>query len=342
MKKVIGITLVFGMAICAVPSYGHHSFAATFTNDTITVEGYVHEMKFTNPHTTILFDVTDDNGVVTRWVTEGGAPNGLRRRGWDKESVVQGDYIRVTGNSTRNGSPMVSTGELVFVNPNTGFVIGPPGGEAREEVVVMNMPLQLDNGLPNFTGEWVGDSTGRVGAPINNVPPLSFNEVGAALQAKFDAVNDPQVQCEPPGLARQAGFTPHPVRIAQYDDHVVISYEEYGGVRNVYFDDRGLVGGDHSHLGQSIAHYEGQKLIVESSHLLPNLVATNGNLLTDQQTIVETYYRNDDPDGRSVLALDMVVTDHGHLTAPWTISWGKYATSDYEFIGVDCQKPLDY
>ena len=94
--------------------------------------------------------------------------------------------------------------------------------------------------------------------------------------------------------------------------------------------------------GQSIAHYDGQKLVVESSHLLPNLVATNGNLLTDQATSVETYYRNDTRDGRAVLALDMVVTDPGHLTAPWTISWGKYAEKDYEFIEVECEIPLSY
>jgi hypothetical protein len=85
------------------------------------------------------------------------------------------------------------------------------------------------------------------------------------------------------------------------------------------------VGVEKTHLGQSIARYDGQKLIIESTHLLPNFVAPNGNLLTGQTTTVGTCYRKDKPDGRAVLALDLVATDPGHLTAPWTISWEKYA-----------------
>ena len=342
MLKIVGISIIIGAVLGTTPTYAHHSFAATFTNDTITVEGYVEDFKFANPHVTVWFNVTGENGEVTRWVSEGGSATAMRRGGWGRDTVVKGDYIRITGNSSRNGSPMVSTGELVFVDPDTGAVLREPGGEETEEVAVINMPLQLENGLPNFTGTWTRDSTGRVGPPIQNVPPLPLNEVGAALQANFDAKNDPQVQCEPPGLIRQAGFTPHPVQIEQYDDHVVISYEEYAGVRTIYFDDRDLVGGEHTHLGQSIARYEGQKLIIKSSHLLPNLVATNGNLLTEQTTTVETYYRADTPEGRALLAQDLVATDPGHLTAPWTISWGKYAEEDYEFIEVECHKPLAY
>ena len=267
----------------------------------------------------------------------------MRNSGWDRDTLSPGDYIRITGESTRNGSPMVSmveAGSVEFVDPRTGRVMGTPGGEQRDDGAVMDMPLQLANGLPNLSGAWTGEATGRVGRPIDNVPPLPFNEIGAAIQATFDPANDPQVRCEPPGLVRQAGFTPHPVRLEQYDDRIELSYEEYAGHRTVYFDDRDLGGAEKTHLGQSIARYEGQTLIIESTNLLPNLVETNGNLLTDQQTTVETYYRKDTPDGRAVLALDMVVTDPGHLTAPWLIRWEKYAERDYEFIEVECEVPL--
>lgn len=334
---------LLGIMLSIAPAHAHHSFAATFTNDIIVVEGVVERMKFSNPHVIVYFDVTDEDGEVTQWLAEGGSATSYRNQGWSQDTIVQGDFIRITGASTRNGSPMVSMvedGSIEFVDPGTGLVVGTPGGEEEEDTAVMDMPLQLANGLPNLSGAWTGEATGRVGRPILHVPPLPFNEVGAALQAKFDPANDPQVHCEPPGLVRQAGFTPHPVRIEQYDDRVVISYEEYAGRRAVYFDDRDIGGTEKTHLGQSIARYEGQKLVIESTHLLPNLVATNGNLLTDQTTTVETYYRKDKPDGRAVLALDMVATDPGHLTAPWTISWEKYAERDYEFIEVECEIPL--
>lgn len=335
--------LLMALVLAATPIHAHHSFAATFTDETIVVEGVVERLKFSNPHVIVYFDVTDENGNVTQWLGEGGSATSLRNSGWDRNTLSPGDHIRITGNSTRNGSPMVSMVEddsVKFVDPQNGRVVGTPGGDEQDDGAVMNMPLQLANGLPNLSGAWTGEATGRVGRPIDNVPPLPFNETGAAIQATFDPANDPQVRCEPPGLVRQAGFTPHPVRLEQYEDRIELSYEEYAGHRTVYFDDRDPGGTEKTHLGQSIARYEGQTLIIESTNLLPNLVATNGNLLTDQQTTVETYYRKDTPDGRAVLALDMVVTDPGHLTAPWLIRWEKYAERDYEFIEVECAVPL--
>lgn len=335
---------VLGLTFSIAPAHAHHSFAATFTENIIVVEGVVETLKFSNPHVIVYFNVTGEDGEVTQWLGEGAAATNYRGRGWNQDTLVAGDYIRITGASSRNGSPMVSAveeGSIQFVDPDSGLVIGTPGGQRIEKLGVFDKPLQLANGLPNISGAWTGEATGRVGRPILHVPPLPFNEVGKALQAKFDPVNDPQVRCEPPGLVRQAGFTPHPVRIEQNSDHVVIYYEEYAGLRTIYFDDRDLVGGaEKTHLGQSIARYEDQKLIIESTHLLPNLVATNGNELTDQTTTVETYYRKDKLDGRAVLALDLVATDPGHLTEPWTISWEKYAERNYEFIEVECEIPL--
>ncbi len=299
-------------------------------------------------------------GEQTEWMIEGGAATLMRNRGWSRDSLVEGDFIRVTGNSTRNGSPMVSLGTLNLIDPVTKAVLGEPGGEIADPVSPeeLLLPLVRADGLPNLTGAWTnairgggppgspegprGSGGPPGGGPGRGGPAMPFNEVGAALQAEYDPVNDPQVQCEPPGVVRQAGFTPHPVRVEQFDDHVVISYEEYGGVRTVYFDDRDLVGGAHSNLGQSIARYEGQNLIIETSHLLANLTGPNGNGITDQTTTVETFFRSEDEDGRSFLNLEMAVTDPGHLSGVWNLSWKKPFTPDYEFIEVDCHKPLAY
>jgi hypothetical protein len=343
MLNIIRCSVLLIIAVSVAPTYAHHSFAATFSDQIITVEGTVERLKYSNPHVIVYFNVNDENGEETQWLAEGGSATTLRRNGWNKDTLIKGDYIRITGESTRNGSPMVSMQEsdsINFVDPSTGEIIGTPGTARAEKAGVFDMPLQLANGLPNISGAWTGEATGRVGRPILHVPPMDYNEIGAALQAEFDPVNDPQVQCEPPGLVRQAGFSPHPVRIEQYDDHVVLNYEEYAGLRTIYFDDRDLVGGEHTHLGQSIARYEGQKLIIESSHLLPNLSATTGNPLTDQTTTVETYYRQDELNGRAVLRSDMLATDPGYLLTPWTISWSKYAENDYGFIEVECKKPL--
>lgn len=343
------MALLFLAAFWLSSADAHHSFSATFTDEIITVEGVVERMSFSNPHVIVFFNVTEDNGEQQEWMSEGSAATLLRNRGWSRDSLVKGDYIRVTGNSTRNGSPMVSMEEIHLVNPQTGAIVGTPGEQSTEvaEVAVVSnsIPMTRADGLPNLTGAWTNAIRNRGGAGAGErrgPPALPFNEVGAALQAEFDPINDPQVQCEPPGLVRQAGFTPHPYRVEQFDDHVVLSYEEYGSVRTIYFDDRDLVGGEHTNLGQSIARYEGQKLIIETTHLLANLSSTAGNMLSDQTTTVETYYRSEDVDGRSFLNMEMVITDPLYLAEPHTMSSTKPYTAGYEFIAVDCYKPLAY
>lgn len=345
VRTAIKISLVLLMVAHTPLSHAHHSFAATFTDNMITVEGVVERYKFVNPHVMVYFNVVDENGLKTQWVTEGLSATTMLRRGWKRDSITVGDTIRVTGSSTRNGSPMVSTDSLEFIDPLTGTVIGSPGEEAAQSTATSTTPMQRDDGHPNLSGAWRRIIPGRPDDPTG----AFFNEAGALLQAAFDPVNDPQVQCEPPGLVRQAAATPHPMKLTQYDDHVVLEYEEYGSVRTVYFDDRAVKneaqgdssqGDSLSHLGQSVARYEEQKLIIQTSGLLANLSGTNGNALSDQASTVETYYRNiDDKDGSSI-TMEMVITDPGHLTAPWTLNWQKYFVEGHQFIENDCEVPL--
>lgn len=155
MYRFISTSLALSLVFSAFPVQAHHSFAATFTDQEITVEGYVEKMSFTNPHVIIYFNVTDENGEQQQWMSEGSAATLLRNRGWNQASLVEGDYIRVTGNSTRNGSPMVSMGTINLIDPATGAIAGTPGQEATETVVADNsLPMVRPDGLPNLTGAW--------------------------------------------------------------------------------------------------------------------------------------------------------------------------------------------
>jgi hypothetical protein len=345
-NKIYRVFIIF--YLFCLEANAHHSFASTFDETSlITMEGFVDSVKYANPHVLVYFLVEDDEGNEELWYAESGSPITLRNINWNRDTISQGDYIRITGYPSRNGARMIGTQSpaehIKFINPSTGEIIGELGGEV-EDASVTNMPLQLADGTPNFSGYWAGlarrDETGRLGRARDSVPFHDFNEEAAELQAMFDPKDDPQVWCEPPGLVRQAAFGPHPVHIEQYEDRVIISYEEYAGRRVIYFDKRDVVGGEHSHLGQSWARYDDQKLIIESSHLLPNLAANVGYLLSDQTTTIETYYRNDLEDGRAVLMMSMEVKDPVNLLSPVIWSWGRYAASNYEFTDVVCEKPL--
>jgi hypothetical protein len=203
------------------------------------------------------------------------------------------------------------------------------------------VPLKLKDGRPNLTGAWDrirGGSRGGSPEELDGVPP--FNAAGEAAQAAYNTADDPQIFCEPPGVVRQAGFTPHPVRITQNDDHVVLEYEEYGGRRVVYFGDELPAPGEKSHLGDSVARYEGDALIIESRNLLSNPSQPWGYQTSDQVSTVEIYKRADEPQIGSIVTAKMIVTDPGYLSEPWELNRDRFYSEGYEFIENDCRPPL--
>ena len=337
--KAIISTLSLTMLFAAGQASAHHSFTASFVEDEIVREGVVNRYIFRNPHVLIYMDVTGENGEQAEWMVEGSAATSLRNRGWSDETIQPGELVRITGMAGRDGKLMISLEHVEVLDPDTRTVLRNPSLERSQgqaaPAEIVSIPMQLPDGRPNLTGAWV---QGRDGPGFRNhrLPP--FNEAGAALQAQWDPINDPQVACEDPGLVRQAGFTPHPVRIEQFDDHVVISYEEYGGVRTIYFDDHDL-SDEYRRLGQSTARYEGDTLVIESTHIPANPTGTPGHWLSDRTTTVETYRRLDDPTQGPMVEMEMIITDPGYLTEPWEMVWKKLYRENYEFIPVECHAP---
>jgi len=95
------------IAVCAVslaallgwvPLRAHHAFAAEYDREKpITLTGTVTKLEWTNPHARIYIDVKDESGKVVNWDCELGPPNGLMRRGWNRNSVKAGLVVTITG-----------------------------------------------------------------------------------------------------------------------------------------------------------------------------------------------------------------------------------------------------
>jgi len=360
MKKII---MMFFASVALLTTYSvsaHHSFSATFSaGDKITVEGVVTEWSFKNPHVLVYFDVTNDDGTVTNWVSEGAAATNMRRNGWSADTFTPGEIVRVTGDRTHDGSPMTSIDTVLVLDANgeivrelgeqetqitgddpeyvaEGNAMGGMGGPQESFVKAAPMDLTLADGRPNLTGAWTRHGMGLGRPPVANV---TYNETGQKAQALFTEAVDPQVFCDAPGLMRQAGMTPHPVRITQFDDRVEFAWEEYGGSRTVYFDDRDAKGYK-TRLGDGIARYEDGALIIETTNLLSNPSSPGGQLLSDQATITERYTRVDDDKFGPVLRIQAFGKDPDWVEGELIFDGLKMSAGEYEFIENDCQPPL--
>lgn len=86
----------------------HHSFAAFFDpTRTVTVKGTVTAFRFTNPHGTIVVDVTGADGKSREWRAETNAPVVLVRRGWTRTILKPGDVVTIEGWPARDGKPWI-------------------------------------------------------------------------------------------------------------------------------------------------------------------------------------------------------------------------------------------
>jgi hypothetical protein len=123
----------FLLAAAAVPVIAHHSFAAEFdAKKPVKMTGTVVKMEWINPHSWIHIDVKKADGSTERWMVEGGAPNALLRRGWNKNSLPEGTEIVVEGFQAKDGSTRANGRDITFPDGKKLFV-GSSGIGAPDE-----------------------------------------------------------------------------------------------------------------------------------------------------------------------------------------------------------------
>ena len=112
-------SLLAGAVLAAFPAAGHHSFAAEYDSSApITVKGTVTKVEWTNPHSYVYVDVRDVNGNVVNWAVEGYPPNTLRRTGFTRDLMKQGDIVTINGWKARDGANRMAARDVTFANGN--------------------------------------------------------------------------------------------------------------------------------------------------------------------------------------------------------------------------------
>ena len=116
MRKTYSVAVAsVGLLAAVSPVWAHHAFAAEYDGKKqVHLEGVVTQMEWINPHTWIHIDVTAPDGTVTSWMIEGGSPNILLRRGFNKGSLEKGQKITVDGFMAKDGSNRANGSNITY------------------------------------------------------------------------------------------------------------------------------------------------------------------------------------------------------------------------------------
>ena len=102
--KVMSLTAVAIVALTA-PAFAHHSFAMFDASKTVTLNGTVKEFEWTNPHSWLRVNVTDEKtGKPLLWALELSSPARLVTMGMKSDSVHPGDQVSVTFHPMKDGT----------------------------------------------------------------------------------------------------------------------------------------------------------------------------------------------------------------------------------------------
>ncbi len=146
------------------------------------------------------------------------------------------------------------------------------------------------------------DDTGPVEFPAGEYGGLKLKpaEIEAARKwSPYDQLTTDNA-CKPPSIV-YAMQGPFPIEIFQSEKFIVIKLEYYDMVRMVFLDGRQPEGDyPHSDVGFSSGHWEGNTLVVETTHLEAATLTNNGLDHTDDVRVIERFKLSDD--GKTLLS----------------------------------------
>ena len=120
-KFVLSIALI-SMSTFSTVALSHHSISAEFdARNPVEVSGVLLEWKMLNPHTYMILEVVNDEGVAENWtISFGPASKLMRGSGWTADTLQVGEILTASGRRARqyNGLYMGhlerENGEVVF------------------------------------------------------------------------------------------------------------------------------------------------------------------------------------------------------------------------------------
>lgn len=350
MKRLFAVPLL-AAGMLPLTTLAHHGHNSQFdTTKEVSVSGVVTEIKFVNPHSYVLFDVTNSDGQVESWRCEMRAANVLKRSGWSEEMFEPGTPIDVYGIASRKEATgcyveTLALGERDVIGRYDQLVDNKGAVETERSATTpwgdpyiggdwaANQRLYGSSGQPSFLG----------GPPMGGAPSDSgsiLTDVGQAAMAEMQAAADldtGRLDCKPRDFFLDWIFDQHSNRIVQEEDKITLKYGFMDTERVIYLDMS-----EHpkdvtpSFGGHSIGKWEDNVLVVDTIGFPQKLQSRGPRIVgatSDQYHTVERFSVDSEAGTltRSYVANDPLFWVDGHQeSGEQTIFLADYPWEPYE------------
>jgi hypothetical protein len=162
-------------------------------------------------------------------------------------------------------------------------------------------------------------------------------------QSRFESYRldlDPSLRCEPPGMPR-AFYNLSPMAFRFDGDVVTILYETMDVTRTVSIGGATLPQtAPHSPNGHSIGRWDGDRLVVDTTHLTAGETTRDGVPKSQYMTLRETFEVEERSTGPH-LVVSVTITDPENFRRPFTTVNEFALEPDWELLPFECH-PTEY
>jgi hypothetical protein len=306
IRSNLVFTVIYLAICCPRMATAHHGWVAHYDRDQhVTIQGFVRDIQFVNPHTYVYIDtVNDNNEAEVRWC-EMQARTQLQRRGVTLSSFEVGGPITVSGFASRRDPMGCETGTVSLTD--------------GQEVVFRHRDGQSVYGAPQIAGDQTifGSWYPKVflaEAGSETDSRIELTSDGVAAHENFDWIsNNPTLSCSPASNIRAWAAPGLPTQIRREEDTIILQHEFMDVVRRIDMNvTEHNTNVSRSDLGHSIARFEGSDLVIETSYFAAGALWA-GRLNTEDLQTTERLSVDADS---GELRLDWTATDKAYYAEP--------------------------
>ncbi len=346
-KRAFTITVLWSAAGLLVSTnvLAHHgavtNSALYLTDEFIELDGELTEVFWRNPHTRARLSVVDGDGEQTIWELE----IGPTPRSFEAREILADDLIgRVNAAGYLSRRNPESLGVVHLLLPNgQEYVVG------NRELRWSNTRIANASGNASFglaaanaaeaerTADGIFRAWGRfVPGTARSMQPSEYARYltprARELAAEYDPVTqNPELDCRQ-GMPKTM-TDPTPMAIVNEGERIIIRQYEYDIERIVYMSDQENVQPQASPLGHSVGRWEGDVLVIDTTHIDWPYLDPRGTPQSNQASYRETFALATEGDR---LNYSITINDPIMLNEPFTLEWNRQWVPEIELEPYDC------